>query len=508
MPGGVAPVQDSHHQQRCAGDDGLTASLVIICIVASSAGLIFGYDIGITGGVTTMEPFLKKFFPSVLAKMMAAKQNQYCIFDSQVLMAFTSSLYIAGLVSSLIAGRVTTAAGRKGALIIGGVVFLIGTALNAFAEHVAMLILGRLLLGFGIGFTNQAAPIYLAEMSPPKWRGTLTSLFQFFLSAGSLLACFINYMVFPMGENAWRYALAFAAVPATLMTFGAVLIPDTPSSLIQRGKVQEARLALSKVRPAKSDTESEINDLIKSHDERPKMRKSEAYGMLFQRKFRPHLVLVAAIPSFQQLTGISLVAFYAPVLFKSIGQGTSNALLGAVILGAANCAGSLVSAYAVDKYGRRFLFLEGSIQIFLSLVAMAIIFAVELGTAGIEPFSQTSAIVILVLMASISISFGWSWGPLTWIVPSEILPTELRAAGLGVCIASNFIVTFIISQTFMAILCKMKFGAFLFFAAWVLIMTLFVGFFVPETKRLRLDNVGDIWQSHWFWRRYVEQAPR
>ncbi|CAM8925173.1 hypothetical protein QQ045_023435 [Rhodiola kirilowii] len=504
MPGGPMAAQDNHDQQRYAGDDGLTASVVIICIVASSAGLIFGYDIGITGGVTTMEPFLKKFFPSVLIKMKSAEQNQYCIFDSQILTAFTSSLYIAGLISSLIAGRVTTAAGRKGALVIGGAIFLVGTAFNAFAENVAMLIIGRVLLGFGIGFTNQAAPIYLAEMSPPKWRGTLTSSFQFFLSGGSLLACFVNFMVYPLGDDAWRYALAFAGVPAAIMTFGAVLIPDTPSSLIQRGKVDEARIALNKVRPRNSDTESEINDLIRSQADMPKLKKTEAYSKLFQRNFRPHLVTICAIPSFQQLTGIGLVAFYAPVLFTSIGQGTGDALLGAVILGVANCVGSLVSAYAVDKYGRRFLFLEGGIQIFICLVAMGIIFAMELGTAGTAPFSKGSGIAILLLMIGISMGFGWSWGPLTWIVPSEILPTELRAAGLGLCIASNFIITFIISQTLLGILCQLKFGAFLFFAAWVLVMTAFIRFFLPETKGLRLDNAGDIWKRHWFWRRFVE----
>lgn len=106
-----------------------------------------------------MEPFLKKFFPSVLQKMGDAKQNQYCIFDSQILTAFTSSLYVSGLLSSLVAGRITTATGRKGVLIIGGVVFLVGTALNAAAVNVEMLILGRLLLGVGIGFTNQVCKL-------------------------------------------------------------------------------------------------------------------------------------------------------------------------------------------------------------------------------------------------------------------------------------------------------------------------------------------------------------
>lgn len=102
-----------------------------------------------------MPPFLEKFFPSIPKKMAEAKPNQYCIFDSQALTAFTSSLYISGLVSSLIAGRVTTTTGRRGILIIGGIIFMIGTLLGVVAVNIAMLILGRLLLGFGVGFTNQ-----------------------------------------------------------------------------------------------------------------------------------------------------------------------------------------------------------------------------------------------------------------------------------------------------------------------------------------------------------------
>ncbi|KAE8056899.1 hypothetical protein FH972_013631 [Carpinus fangiana] len=134
----------------------ITVSVVITCIVAASSGLIFGYDIGISGGVTTMVPFLHKFFPSVLRKAAEAKTNMFCVFDSQLLTSFTSSLYIAGLAASLVASRVTAAIGRKNTIVIGGCTFFAGAAINGGAANVAMLILGRILLGFGVGFTNQS----------------------------------------------------------------------------------------------------------------------------------------------------------------------------------------------------------------------------------------------------------------------------------------------------------------------------------------------------------------
>ncbi|CAJ1971772.1 unnamed protein product [Sphenostylis stenocarpa] len=133
----------------------ITLSVVITCIVAASSGLIFGYDIGITGGVTTMKPFLEKFFPSILRKSTRAERNVYCVYDNQLLTLFTSSLHLAGLASSLMASRVTMALGRRNTMIFGGCIFFAGGAINGAAENIAMLIFGRILLGIGVGFTNQ-----------------------------------------------------------------------------------------------------------------------------------------------------------------------------------------------------------------------------------------------------------------------------------------------------------------------------------------------------------------
>ena len=150
------------------------------------------------------------------------------------------------------------------------------------------------------------------------------------------------------------------------------------------------------------------------------------------------------------------------------------------------------------------MYLINCVIMYVVQLVLAYVFSAELGTAGTSSFSKGSAVVVLILLCIISAGFGWSWGPLTWIVPSEILPLEVRPAGQGICIASNFLLTFILSQAFLSILCKMKFGVFLFYAGWVLIMTVFVGFFLPETKGIPLQKMDKIWQDHWFWYRFVE----
>lgn len=483
----------------------ITLSVVITCIVAASSGLIFGYDIGISGGVTTMVPFLRKFFPSVLRKAAEAKTNMYCVYDSQLLTSFTSSLYIAGLAASLAASRLTAAVGRKNTMVLGGSIFLVGAAINGGAANITMLILGRILLGFGVGFTNQATPVYLSEVAPPKWRGAFSTGFQFFIGIGVVASNCINYGTAKHSWG-WRLSLGLAIVPAALMTIGALLIMDTPSSLVERGKLSQAKKSLLKARGKDTDVEAELADLIKS-SEISKAANQEPFFTIFERQYRPHLVLSIAIPFFQQLTGINIIAFYAPVLFQSVGFGNDSALIASIILGLVNLGSILVSTFVVDRFGRRFLFLEGGIQMFVCQIAVAIVLAATTGVSGTKHISKEYAVLVLVLMCTYAAGFGWSWGPLSWLIPSEIFPMKIRPTGQSISVAVNFATTFVLSQTFLTMLCHFKFATFLFYAGWIGVMTLFVALFLPETKGIPLDSMYTVWERHWYWRRFVQVKP-
>ncbi|TXG52806.1 hypothetical protein EZV62_021975 [Acer yangbiense] len=480
----------------------ITVSVVITCIVAASSGLIFGYDIGISGGVTTMVPFLHKFFPSVLKKAAGAKTNIYCMYDSQVLTAFTSSLYIAGLASSLVASRLTAVLGRRNIMVLGGCTFLAGAAINGGAANIAMLILGRILLGFGVGFTNQATPVYLSEVAPPKWRGAFNTGFQFFIGIGVVAANCINFGTAKHSWG-WRVSLGLAMVPAAIMTIGALLISDTPSSLVERGKIDQARKSLLKVRGTDTDVETELSELVRS-SEVAKAAIQEPFVTILERQYRPHLVMSIAIPFFQQVTGINIIAFYAPVLFQSVGFGSDSALIAAIILGLVNLCSILVSTVVVDRYGRRFLFLIGGIQMFICQVGVAIVLGITTGVSGTKHISKGYAILVLTLMCMYAAGFGWSWGPLSWLIPSEIFPMKIRPTGQSISVAVNFGVTFVLSQTFLTMLCHFKFGTFLFYAGWIVTMTIFVALFLPETKGIPLDSMYAVWERHWFWRRFVK----
>ncbi|GER40521.1 major facilitator superfamily protein [Striga asiatica] len=341
----------------------LTGKVFITCLVAAMGGLIFGYDIGISGGVTSMPSFLKKFFPHVYEKEenMVPGTNSYCKFDDATLTLFTSSLYLAALVASLCASHVTRLLGRKCSMLFGGSLFLTGAILNGFAQNVAMLIIGRIFLGFGIGFANQSAPVYLSEMAPYRYRGALNMCFQLFITLGILAANLINYWT-ARSASGWRISLGCAAAPALFFILGSLFLPDTPNSLIERGHPDRALAMLRDVR-GMDDVLDEFNDLVAAaslasssdHSRRP-------WTELVSRKHRPHLTMVTAIPFFQQLTGMNVFMFYAPVLFRTIGFGSNASLMSAVVTGVVNSAATLVSIFTVDRLGRRVLFMEGGIQ--------------------------------------------------------------------------------------------------------------------------------------------------
>ncbi|KAK4491688.1 hypothetical protein RD792_002454 [Penstemon davidsonii] len=481
----------------------LTTYVVVTCVIAAMGGLIFGYDIGISGGVTSMDSFLEEFFPSVYIKQKADNSsNQYCKFDSITLTLFTSSLYLAALLSSLVASTVTRKMGRKLSMLLGGIMFCAGALINGFAHYVWMLIVGRILLGFGIGFANQSVPLYLSEMAPYKYRGALNIGFQLSCTIGILVANVLNYGFSKIkGGWGWRLSLGGAMVPALFIIIGSLVLPETPNSMIERGKNEEARSKLKRIRGV-ANVDEEFNDLVAASEASQKVE--HPWRNLLQRKYRPQLTMAIAIPICQQFTGINVIMFYAPVLFKTIGFASDASLMSAVITGVFNVAATCVSIYGVDKWGRRFLFLEGGIQMLICQVVVAICIGAKFGVSGAQvDLPKWYAIVVVVFICAYVSGFAWSWGPLGWLVPSEIFPLEIRSAAQSINVSVNMFCTFVVAQIFLTMLCHLKFGLFLFFAFCVVVMTIFIYFFLPETKNVPIEEMVIVWKEHWYWKRFM-----
>ncbi|KAE9607174.1 putative major facilitator, sugar transporter, major facilitator superfamily [Lupinus albus] len=501
MPG-VGGISVGNGSKEYPGN--LTPFVTITCIVAAMGGLIFGYDIGISGGVTSMDPFLKKFFPSVYRKKKGEEStNKYCQYDSETLTIFTSSLYLAALLSSVVASTVTRKFGRKLSMLFGGLLFLVGALINGFAQRIWMLIVGRILLGFGIGFANQSVPLYLSEMAPYRYRGALNIGFQMSITIGILVANILNYFFAKIkGGWGWRLSLGGAMVPALIITIGSLVLPDTPNSMIERGDRDAAKAQLQRVRGV-DDVDEEFNDLVAASE--ASMLVEHPWRNLLQRKYRPHLTMAILIPFFQQFTGINVIMFYAPVLFSSIGFKDDASLMSAVITGIVNVVATTVSVYGVDKWGRRALFLEGGAQMLICQAVVAAAIGAKFGIDGNpgELPKWYSAVVVIFICIYVA-GFAWSWGPLGWLVPSEIFPLEIRSAAQSINVSVNMLFTFLVAQVFLMMLCHMKFGLFIFFAFFVFVMTLFIYFFLPETKGIPIEEMGRVWKEHPYWSRFVE----
>lgn len=203
-------------------------------------------------------------------------------------------------------------------------------------------------------------------MAPAKLRGALNIGFQMAITIGILIANLVNY-----GSNkikggwGWRLSLGLAAVPATIMTVGSFFLPDTPNSLIDRGHTDRAKKMLQKIRGT-NNVDEEFEDLVSASEAAKEVK--HPWRNITKRRYRPQLAITFLIPFFQQLTGINVIMFYAPVLFKTIGFGDDASLMSAVITGGVNVLATFVSVFSVDRFGRRVLFLEGGVQMVVSQV--------------------------------------------------------------------------------------------------------------------------------------------
>ncbi|XP_062205973.1 hexose carrier protein HEX6-like [Phragmites australis] len=478
----------------------VTPFVVLSCVVAGSGGVLFGYDLGISGGITTMDSFLMSFFPGVYRQKQDTKISHYCQFDSELLTLFTSSLYIAGLVATLVASSVTRRFGRRSSMLIGGTVFIVGSVFGGAAINLSMLLLNRILLGIGLGFTNQSIPLYLSEMAPPRYRGAINNGFELCISLGILFANILNYFVVKITAGwGWRISLSMAAVPAAFLTIGAIFLPETPSFIIQRdGDSEKARVLLQKLRGTIS-VQKELDDLVSASN----ISRTTQYPFrnIFKRKYRPQLVIALLIPFFNQVTGINVMNFYAPVLFTTIGFKESTSLLSSVVTRVCATFANIIAMMVVDRFGRRKLFLVGGVQMILSQFTVGAILAAKFKDHG--DMDKDYVYLVLITMCVFVAGFAWSWGPLTFLVPAEVCPLEIRSAGQSIVVAVVFLMTFVIGQTFLAVLCRIKSATFFVFGGWICLMTLFVYLFLPETKKLPMEQMEQVWRRHWFWKKIV-----
>lgn len=427
-------------------------------VVASLAGFLFGFDTVVISGVE-----------QTIQKLWGLNSMLHGLVISMALWGT--------VIGSLIGGWPTEYFGRKKTLLWVGLLYLVSALGSALTTEVYSFMIFRFIGGLGVGISTVAAPMFISEIAPPKYRGRLTGMFQFNIVFGILIAFLSNSLLGDIGENSWRWMLGVQAFPAFVFTLLCIGLPESPRWLIVRKNDLNAGLTvLKKTSPSSSEEEIKLlyNQIIASANEKQQPR------ALFTRRLLKPILLAFFIAFFNQLSGINAILYFAPRIFQMAGLESQAALLQSVGLGITNLIFTFVGLWLIDLLGRRKLLYIGSFGYIFSLGLTTWAFAS--GNVGMVP---------LYIFAFIS-SHAIGQGAVIWVFISEIFPNRQRAFGQSLGSFTHWFFAALITLVFPLMTEVFKpeviFGLFL---GMMVLQLLWVFLFVPETKGVPLEEMED-----------------
>src|SRR6202790_2676579 len=431
---------------------------------AALGGLLFGYDTGVISGA---ELFLKNDFT----------------LSTFALEVIVSGVLAGAAVGAMLGGRLADLFGRRRLLIVTAIVFGVGAVVCAAATSPVILIVGRIVVGLGIGLSSGAVSVYISEVSPADARGWQVSLFQLAITLGILAAYMVDYAFAAI--RGWRWMFGLAVIPAAIFGLGMVFLPESPRWLASRGHRDKARAMLAHIRGTQ-DVGAELQEIESSlahADERGRL------ADLLAPSIRPALVVGIGLAIFQQVTGINTVIYYAPLIIQSAGiSSASGAILATAGIGVVNVLMTIIAMWLIDRVGRRPLLLVGIAGMVVTLGLLG--FAFQMST-------QSGAIVwvaVISMMAYVA-SFAISLGPIFWLLISEIYPLRIRNSDEGLAATFNWGSNLVVSLTFLTLL--QMIGAartFWLYGLFAVAAWIFSYFLVPETKGRTLEEIEEFWR--------------
>ena len=458
--------------------------LYSIVLVAIIGGLLFGYDTAVVSGA---EQALDQFFRTATDFGYTAWMHGFT----------ASSALIGCIVGGAVSGVLASRFGRKRTLIIAAVLFLL-SAIGSWWPESGILPYGvasypllvsfnlyRILGGIGVGLASAVCPMYIAEISPARIRGTLVSCNQFAIIFGMLVVYFINYLIrnhlgdtgeaiqTAMVEIGWRRMFLSEAFPAGTFLLLILFVPETPRYLTLVGNDKKALAVLTRINGAHEARV--IHDQIRQtvHE---KTERLFAYGAAV-------IVIGILLSFFQQAIGINVVLYYAPRIFAAMGASGDASMLQTVVMGVVNILFTVVAIFTVDKLGRKPLLIIGSAGMMIGMTALAVL-----------SFSEAIGLAALVFIILYTASFMMSWGPICWVLISEIFPNTIRSQAVAVAVAAQWISNFIVSATFPSLSAWSVGGTYCIYALMSLASAVFVWKWIPETKGKTLEEMSKLWR--------------
>jgi SP family xylose:H+ symportor-like MFS transporter len=489
------------HARGSEGDFMITKTnyplVVMLTIAATLGGLLFGYDTAVISGATdaiTYNFVTPRHLPEAEANFLSG-------------FAIGSAL-LGCVLGAAIAGPISTWWGRRTGLLIAGILFFLSSLGAGFPEFLfgahgpaalPFFIFYRLMGGTAIGMASMLAPMYIAEIAPPSTRGLLVTFQQIAIVVGINLVYFVNYFVQSLGDRAflmergWRYMLASAAIPATLLIVFMLIVPETPRYLVLKDRTADALALLKRLGGGDPDsTLAEIEATLVQHT-RPLL----SYGWLV-------LIIGIMLSVFQQVVGINAVLYFAPKMFQNMGATQNQAYLeSAWFVGVTMTLFTLVATVTVDRVGRKPLVIAGALIMAAAMITLGTLFDTHAVAATVQAGATSSSGASYIAIGAVVIyiiGFSFSWGPVTWVMLSEIFPNSIKGKAMSIAVAAQWIANFVVSQTFpmldgsSALNAAFNHGfAYWLYGAGALLAALFVSRFVPETKQRSLEAIEQIW---------------
>ena len=469
-------------------------------VIAALGGLLFGFDAVVISGTTD------------------ALRSVFRLGDFALGFTVASAL-IGTIVGSVVVGRPADRFGRRAMLIAIAVLYVVSSIGTALAWDWHSFLVFRFFGGIGIGAASVVSPMYIAEISPARYRGRLVAVTQFNIVLGILLAFFSNYTIAQLGLGAsdWRWMFGVLAVPSAAFFALLFLTPLGPRWLVSQDRVDDARAELQRLGTDAGSADRELEEIRASLD----LAHHTLEEPLFQRAYLKPILLVVAIAMFNQLSGINALLFYAPSIFRMAGADANAALLQAVAVGGTNLIVTMAALSVIDHFGRRRLMIVGSIGYILSLGATAWAFyaygaefnaamaaAENLAKLKAAPVFDSAAVaaagsclataaaaakvgstVVLVSLLVFIASHAFGQGAVIWVFISEIFPNRVRARGQALGSFTHWFMCALISWTFPVIAAASGGHAFAFYAAMMVLQLLWVLFLMPETKGVSLEEI-------------------
>lgn len=523
--------------------------IVLITIVASLGGLLFGYDTAvISGAVGALENYfvgaletnkelavaaifqfkviisicvvaLVILFSSFLLKFFN-KSKAYTIIGLFILIGgaiyyfqflslpgeltenlknsilgfMVSSALVGCIIGASLGDNVANSLGRRNGLLIAAALFVLSAIGSAypdsmnifFGDSLSAFIVYRIIGGMGVGLASMLAPLYIAEMAPPKIRGKLVSFYQLAIVSGMMVVYFVNYFIVQgqaeswINTTGWRYMFLSEGIPASIFFLALLFVPKTPRFQVMKGNEDDALKVLTN-----------LNGPEKAAGVLAEIKKSFGKKKAHWLYFGGTVVIIGLLLSiFQQFVGINVVLYYAPEIFRGMGMKTDASMLQTIIVGAINMIFTVVAISTVDKFGRKKLMMIGSAVMALSMIGLG--FALYLEITGI-----TALLFMLLYIAA----FAMSWGPVVWVLLSEIFPNSIKGV-MAVAVAVQWLANLLVSWTFPMMnnnseLIAMFNNGFPYwiYGVMAILSGLFIWKFVPETKEKTLEEMEHIWAA-------------